>query len=352
VYLQRYFLLLRFTALSYTYLDPGVSPIHTCGGGSLKRPFDITIAGELNLDLVMYGLPDDMPVERELLATSFEVTLGSSSAILAHNISVLGASVGFASQVGDDPWGRQAIERLVEAGVDPAEIRVAEDGTATGVTILLPHSGGRHILTYPGTMATLTTGNLNYDYLCSGRHFHLSSLFLQTGLRPDLASLFRAMRAADLTISLDTNDDPEDRWHGVFDLLPLIDVLLPNAAEACRMTGCDTVEDAADKLAAIVPLVAIKCGSDGAFIATGKLRARVPGVIVQPVDTIGAGDSFNAGFLAGLLRGLDPQTCAAAANVCAALSTLRPGGTEAFRDKSLRTAFFAEHPLPWTEGNQ
>jgi sugar/nucleoside kinase (ribokinase family) len=322
---------------------------HSSGGGSLKRSFDITIAGELNLDLVMYGLPDEMPLERELLATAFAATLGSSSAILAHNIAVLGAFVGFSSLIGDDPWGKLATERLLEAGVDASQIRVAVDGTATGVTILLPHRNGRHILTYPGTMATLTLNDLDLGYLSSGRHFHFSSFFLQSALRPDVLSLFRRMRHAGLTISLDTNDDPEDRWEGVFDLLPFVDVLLPNAAEACRMTGCDDLARAVDKLASMVPLVVVKCGADGALVASGSMRASVPGVVVQPVDTIGAGDSFNAGFLAGYLRGLDPHTCAVAANLCAALSTLRPGGTEAFRDAPLRTAFFARNPLPWTE---
>lgn len=303
----------------------------------------MTLAGELNLDLVLHGLPLAMPVERELLASGFNMTLGSSSAILAHNMAKLGCAVGFAGLVGDDSMGRTAVEHLQRAGVDVGGVRVAEDGTATGVTVLLPHGGERHILTYPGTMADFTLADLSLGYLADSRHLHLSSLFLQSGLRPSVAELFRQMRAAGLTLSLDTNDDPEDNWDGVAELLPMVDVLLPNASEACRITGCDRLERAVDQLAEAAPLVVVKCGADGALLAQGSSRVRVPGVRVQPVDTIGAGDSFNAGFLSGYLRGHDPAECVRAGNACAALSTLRPGGVEAFSDDALRTSFLREH---------
>src|SRR5579859_6344679 len=82
------------------------------------RRFDVTIVGEINLDLILYGLPQEMPVERELLASNFRVTLGSSSAIVAHNLAALGMKVGFVTRVGPDEFGRLALERLAESGVD------------------------------------------------------------------------------------------------------------------------------------------------------------------------------------------------------------------------------------------
>ena len=103
------------------------------------KTLDISIAGEINLDLIMYGLPELMPLEREFLGTEFQVTLGSSSAILAHNLAVLGAHVGFVTLVGEDPLGRVALERLGESGADLTHVRVTTDGTATGVTLVLPH---------------------------------------------------------------------------------------------------------------------------------------------------------------------------------------------------------------------
>src|SRR5882757_6960272 len=138
--------------------------------------FDVTIAGEINLDLILYGLPENMPVERELLARDFQVTLGSSSAITAHNLAALGIKAGFITRVGRDPLGAIAMDRLSEAGVDLS--RITHSGTSTGVTILLHHGNNRHILTYPGTMFEMSAEDLDLDYLASSRHFHLSSLFL------------------------------------------------------------------------------------------------------------------------------------------------------------------------------
>lgn len=314
-----------------------------------RRIVDVVVAGELNLDLVLYGLPAMMEMERELLASHFSMTLGSSSAILVHNMAKLGCSAAFLGKVGDDAMGKIAVSHLREAGVDTTRISVAPKGIATGVTVLLPHERQRHILTYMGAMAALTEADVDDAFLLQGRHLHLSSLFLQTGLRPGAATLLRRAREAGLTISLDTNDDPEGRWEGVAELLPLVDVVIPNDAEACRMMDCTDVEEALERLAAHVPLVAVKCGASGARLAYGTVRADIAGTRVAPVDTIGAGDSFNAGFLTAYLRGHDPETCAAAGNLCGALSTLRSGGTEAFRDDELREGFLQEHGCGWME---
>jgi sugar/nucleoside kinase (ribokinase family) len=302
------------------------------------KQFDIAIAGEINLDLVMSGLPREMPVERELLASGFTMTLGSSSAILAHNLASLNVRVGFVSMVGPDMLGPIALEYLRQAGVDLSRTIESRTGTSTGVTILLTHSKDRHILTYPGTMSEMGVRDLDLDYLKSARHFHLSSLFLQTGLQADLPWLFRELRDAGLTLSLDTNDDPTDEWNsGLQELLPLVDIVLPNEAEACRMTRTNDVETAAEILSRQVPLVAIKCGSRGALVRFQGERWLVPTEPVEPVDTIGAGDSFNAGFLEAYLRGCYPMECATHGNRVAAISTRRAGGIAAFRDPSLRS---------------
>ena len=87
-------------------------------------------------------------------------------------------------------------------------------------------------------MAELTCADLDLDYLASARHFHLSSLYLQTGLHSGLHTLLFTLKARGLTISLDTNDDPADEWSSVLDqILPLVDILLPNQDELLRMTG-------------------------------------------------------------------------------------------------------------------
>ncbi len=315
----------------------------------MNKRFDVTIAGEINLDLVLYGLPEKMPVEQELLASDFRVTLGSSSAILAHNLAAIGVSVGFITRMGDDALGAIALERLAERGVEISRVKKISGGTATGVTVILVHEGCRHILTYPGTMSEMTAADLDMDYLAQGRHFHLSSLYLQKQLQPEMARICRELKAKGLTISLDTNHDPDDKWGGVLDeLLGIVDIFLPNEDEACRITGKIDAESAIHALAERVPMVAVKCGSRGAIVQAASQHWRVPARVVTPVDSIGAGDSFNAGFLSAYLQGKSPQQCAEFGNSTAALSTLRSGGTESFRDAELVKNYLAETPTTGT----
>ena len=120
--------------------------------------FDVTIAGELNLDLILYGLPEELAPERELLASDMALTLGSSSAIVAHNLAALGSKVGFTSCIGEDDFGTIALQRLREIGVDVSTVVRMAAPTKTGLTVILPRPEWRNILTYPGTIAELRPG--------------------------------------------------------------------------------------------------------------------------------------------------------------------------------------------------
>jgi len=308
----------------------------------VKR-FDISVLGELNSDLILYGLPPVLEPEREHLASDFAMTLGSSSAIFAHNISLLGSRVGFTSCIGGDPLGKFCVERLLESGVDVSGVRCLSNKN-TGVTVIVPLGEKRHILTYPGTTFDLQIAHLDLDYLRSAAHFHLSSFFLLRALRAALPALFAQMKQAGLTTSLDTNDDPENVWaDDVKTVLKSVDVFLPNEREACKLAGNGDIDTALDALSHLVPIVVIKCGAQGAFARRGKDRFHSASLSVQPVDTVGAGDSFNAGFLHKFIRGAGLQDCLDYGNVSAGLSTSRAGGTEAFRDRQHRETFFLRY---------
>jgi sugar/nucleoside kinase (ribokinase family) len=305
--------------------------------------FDISIAGEINLDFILYGLPREMPTERELLGTDFRASLGSSSAILAHNMAVLGSRVAFITKVGDDSLGEDALARVEKSGVDLSRV-VRSKGQASGLTIILPHDHDRHQLTYLGTISELHFEELDLGYLSSAQHFHLSSLYLHRAMLEQIPELFRQMKKAGLTTSLDTNDDPDDRWgEPLQEVLPYVDVLLPNRREACKVADCKNFEDAVRSLTSRVPLLVVKLGAEGAMASTGGETVTVPGVKVNVVDPIGAGDSFNAGFLHQWLRGADLRTCLTFANVIGAFSTTASGGTEALRDRDALSRFLSEH---------
>lgn len=303
--------------------------------------FDVTIAGELNLDLILHGLPSELPPERELLADHMMLTLGSSSAIVAHNLSALGSRVGFVSRIGDDPLGQIALDRLAAGGVDVSQVRKLSGETKTGLTVILQRDAGRTIITYAGTIFDLKFEDLDLGYLADSRHFHFSSLYLQRGLRTRIVELFQKIKAAGLTISLDPNDDPDDLWQGeLMKVLPYVDIFLPNAREARKVSGTEDSQTAMAHLAKLVPLVVVKVGTEGAIAQRGDERFTCPALKVNAVDAVGAGDSFDAGFLSQYLHGSDLATCLAVGNVAGALSTTRAGGTEAFRDADYRQQFF------------
>jgi sugar/nucleoside kinase (ribokinase family) len=306
--------------------------------------FDVTIAGELNLDLILYGLPDELPPERELLADGMMLTLGGSSSILAHNLAALGSRVGFQSRIGDDDLGQAALQSLQQSGVDVSQVRRVPGAIKTGLTVVLQRAAWRNMVTYSGTIAELTWDDLDLDYLADSRHFHFSSFYLQRGLRPRVPDLFRKMKEAGLTTSLDTNDDPDDGWEGgLHDALRYVDVFLPNEREAQKAAGVSDLEVAVTKLAALVPLVVVKLGREGALAQRGTERFLSPARTVEAVDAVGAGDSFDAGFLHQYVRGADLPACLTAGNLAGAFSTTRSGGTEAFRDPKHREQFFREH---------
>jgi len=303
--------------------------------------FDISVVGELNLDLVLYGLPGHFDLDREYLASNLTLTLGSSSAIFAHNLALLGTRVGFHSAVGDDPLGKMCLERLTESGVDVSAVGTFP-GKKTGLSVILPQPEKRFILTYPGVMADMRFEDLDLGLVCNAQHLHLSSYFLQKALRPRVPDLFRLAKQAGLSTSMDTNDDPDNRWErDVLDVLPWLDVLLPNEDEACRLARVDDPMQALDFLAARVSLVVMKRGDKGAVARHGSEAFEAPPTKIAAVDTIGAGDSFDAGFLHQFIRGAKIEDCLRYGNLTGALSTTRSGGTEAFREAGHRKSFLA-----------
>jgi sugar/nucleoside kinase (ribokinase family) len=306
--------------------------------------FDVCVVGEINPDLILYGLPKDLQPERESLIQGFRLTLGSSSAIFAHNLSVLGARVGMVSKIGPDALGKMALDWLSSGGVDVTRVLQGPGATATGLTVILAQASERFILTYPGTMFELRYEDLDLDYVFSARHLHISSYFLQEALRPKIADLFCEARRKGLTTSLDTNDDPEDLWgDDVREVLRHVDIFLPNEREAKRIARTDDLGRAIADLGELVEIVAVKLGSQGAVARKGASEWRCGGVHVNAVDTVGAGDSFDAGFIHRYLQGASVEECLKYANLAGAYSTTRNGGTEAYRERDETAAFFRKY---------
>src|SRR6202451_339832 len=259
---------------------------------------DVCVVGEINLDLILYGLPKELVLDRELLASGLAITLGSSSAIFAHNLAMLGTKVGFISKIGGDPLGKIAVERLAAAGVDVSRVKQTAGQTLTGLTVALPYLQQRYILTFPGTMFEMQYSDIDMEYVRSARHLHVSSFFLHRALRPRILDMFRQAKAAGLSTSLDTNDDPENKWdRDLLEVLKYVDIFLPNDREAKKIARTDDLSRALNLLAGLSKVVAVMRGSGSARGRTGDEQWSLSPPAVQMVDDIGAGDTFDAGFI-------------------------------------------------------
>ena len=291
---------------------------------------DLLVLGDANPDLVLHG-GDVTPAfgQTERVVDTGTLTVGGSGAIMACAAAKLGLRVGFAGVVGDDPFGRFMQDELGARGVDVRGITV-DDHRPTGITVVLSRGEDRAIITALGTVGDLRRELVDPELLSSARHVHVSSYFLQRSLRADLPSLFAEVHAAGTSTSIDPNWDPEERWDGdVLNLLTVTDLFLPNSAEARSITGIDDIDVAAESLAGRGGIVAIKFGDGGGMVVRGEVATRVPGIQVAVTDTTGAGDTFDAGFIAGHLAGWPLERCLALANVCGGLSTQAAGGVAA-----------------------
>jgi sugar/nucleoside kinase (ribokinase family) len=301
----------------------------------VARDIDLLVVGEINPDVVVTD-PDPRPVfgQVERLVEDVRLTIGSSSAITACGAARLGLRVAMVGVVGDDPLGRFMLDALTARGVDVDPCRVSPD-RPTGASVILGNGTDRAILTARGTIGDVGMEDVSATLLARARHVHVGSFFLQSRLARDVPALFHAAREAGATTSIDPNWDPSGSWDGGFRAAAAAaDVVLPNAAEVRRLTGLAGVEDGARDIAEADVggrgrTVAVKLGADGALcIGPGGEVVRADALPVTPVDTTGAGDSFDAGFLAGWLDERPLEEVLRLAAACGSLSTRAVGGTE------------------------
>jgi sugar/nucleoside kinase (ribokinase family) len=303
---------------------------------------DIVVVGELNVDLVLTGLAS-LPGYGELrLAKDMRFALGSSSAIFACNAARLGAKVGFVGKSGKDEFGDFLVRRLEASGVDTSRIVRSSEGR-TGICVLMSFPKEYAMASFPGIRETFSLAEVDLDYVRGARHMHMSSFYIQPALRPGCPELFRAAKEAGLTTSLDPDQDPAGKWDGgISQVLKNVDLFFPNEMEAAALGGSADMETALAELGRLAKRVVIKRGAEGLMTAEAGRTIVAPGFRVDPVDTTGAGDSFNAGFVHGFLQGAPLAECAVWGHACGALSTRALGGTEGFPTREEVERFLGE----------
>lgn len=294
----------------------------------MSKKFDVLVAGEINPDLILTGenlTPQFGQVEQ--LVDHCTLTVGSSSVIFACGAARLGLRVAFIGVCGRDLFGRYMLEEMQTRGIDTSAV-IVDEAQSTGISVILNRVSDRAILTHMGAIASLRNEQITDQMLENTRHVHIASYFIQDNLRPELPILFRRAQERGVSTSLDTNWDPSGEWKGFADLLRQVNVFLPNENEAMALTRKSSVEEALSVLARQVETVAIKCGKEGGIGAQKGIVARAATIPVEVVDTVGAGDTFDAGFIYGYLQGWELRLCLRMGAVCGSLSTQAAGGVK------------------------
>ncbi len=294
--------------------------------------YQIAAIGELNVDIILNRIDSQPEIGKEKFAKDMTVTLGSSTAIFAANAAALGSSVCFVGMVGRDAFGTLVRKSLEAKGVDTRFL--IEGETPTGATICMNYGEDRANLTYQGAMDVMGLDDINPAVFDEAKHIHLSSLFMQSGLLRDIHRILEIAEEKGITVSLDTQWDPAETWKLDYKtVLPKVTVFMPNEKELQALTGKNDLESA---IAEVQPYLGramlVKCGSKGSLLVwkTGK-RVMLPAFLNRDVvDAIGAGDSFNAGFISAFVKGLPLEDCQETGNLTGAVNTTAAGGTGAF----------------------
>jgi len=303
----------------------------------------ILVAGELNVDLVLQNYSSFPALGREVLVEDVSLMLGSASAICAAALAKLGDEVSFIGKVGEDAWGDLCLKSLSGAAVDCSLVLI-DPALKTGITVSITSSTDRALVTYLGSIAELRAGDIQDRYLKQFDHLHVSSFFLQKGLRAELKSVLARAREYGLTTSLDPGFDPEDIWGpDLVDVLREVDVFLPNEIELKAVTRERRESDALRALENRRTLVVAKLGAHGCMAMENGIVISMPGFPITPIDTTGAGDTFNAGFLHAWLHKAGLSEAMRFGSACAALSTLACGGTGSQPTAAQASEFMARY---------
>ena len=296
------------------------------------KEFDIIALGELNVDLILNQIEGEPEIGKEKFAKQMTLTLGSSTAIFAANAAALGAKVAFCGMIGNDSFGDLVEQSLQKKGVDTRYL-IRQDKYATGATICMSYDEDRANLTYQGAMDFMSLEDINPEIFKTTKHIHISSIYMQSGVKRDLVKILELCKKNGVTTSLDSQWDPAEKWDLDYKtVLPLVTVFMPNETELKFLTQSQTLDEAIEKIRPYINAAVIKCGSRGSLLMRQGKQDRVQKALLNKnvVDCIGAGDSFNSGFITRLAAGDPLDKCQQYGNMTGAVNTTAAGGTTAF----------------------
>lgn len=299
------------------------------------KEYDIIAIGELNVDIILNQIDGFPQIGKEIFSKKMDTVLGSSTAILAANAAALGLKIAIVSMIGKDSFGDIVCNELVSRGVDISHVS-KHNSIPTGATISMSYGDNRANITYQGTMDILSFADIDSELFKKARHIHVSSIFMQAGIKRDLLELLKYAKYCGATTSLDPQWDPNEEWDFNYEeILPLVDVFLPNQAELAAITREPILTNGINRIKRFANVCIVKQGTKGStlFRPQHEVLYQASFINAHIVDTIGAGDSFNAGFLYKYLKGHSLDKCQRFGNLMGAINTTSTGGISAFETK-------------------
>jgi sugar/nucleoside kinase (ribokinase family) len=265
------------------------------------------------------------------------MVIGGSGGNFAAILSKLGIRTAIISKIGRDNFGSFLLDEMREFGADVSRL-IIDDDKKTGITVSLSYEKDKSQVSSVGTLKSLKAGEVSLEKFEKVRHVHFSSYFMMDGLKTGYADIVKRLKSKyhgpgyqDITFSLDTNDDPENKWDtSIYELFKYVDIVFLNRKESIKISGQSSAEKAVDKLSDLAKKIIVKLGRDGYL-------AKIDGSIYRGycrnpdnknfVDGTGSGDNFDAGFIYGFLKGFDIRRSLEFANIVAEKSIEFSGGT-------------------------
>jgi sugar/nucleoside kinase (ribokinase family) len=289
----------------------------------------VLFIGDINVDVIMGGLESFPIKDREITCTSYDVTMGGTAVISACTYSRLGGDSSFLGLTGSDDYGDFMVKGLREFGVN-TDLVCRTDAVRTGVTVNLVYRNSRTQVTYQGAIKEFSGAHVDRDKLAGFNHIHFAGPYLETKFIPEITPLLAFAQKRGITTSLDPQWDPLETWNYMEEWFPRLTYFFANTDEAVSITKASSIEKACEVLSGKTLNPFIKAGEKGVFVSDGERITTVPSFKVTVVDTTGAGDSFNAGFLfATLEKGMPMKEAARFGNAVAARSCMFVGGVNA-----------------------
>lgn len=311
-----------------------------CGVEEPLEKYDVIVMGDANIDLVVAGCNELPEPGQEVHVSNMTIHVGGGAALFSLALAKLGLKLAFNGTLGEDRFGQYVRDEFAQSGIVTSYIR--KSSVSTGISIAINPEKDRSFITFTGSNEELSLSQLDMDCVALGRHVHLTG-YKGSRNHAEFVETIKRIQALGVTTSVDVGWDDTGEWYdGIFELMRHVDVFFMNETEALHYTGSRTTEASIRELSSHSRHIVLKLGAAGAAAVVGGRMKFRSGFPVPVIDTTGAGDSFNAGYMFGYLSGQPIERCLLFGNACGAMSVSHFGGSAGTPDRLALERFIAE----------